>query len=166
MNQAHCIHSAKTPFQAEFPYPWTGISYNHGSALLGITNHAMPNPNQPCPLLSLSPFLLFCTYAMMLTAFPSAFWAMSSANRAALASMLPEGGTEATITSMPFSESASLMPLQYCIPGRNWPASRSSSKPRRPWARIRVCFYGVVRYRWTVRERSLYRSIWPALAVH
>lgn len=41
------------------------------------------------------------TYAMMLTSFPFAFSAILSANFSALASMEPEGGTAATITSTP-----------------------------------------------------------------
>jgi len=82
------------------------------------------------------------THAIMFTLFPPAFSAMLSASLCARASMLPEGGTAATITSIPLRESASVIPRQYCIPGRKRPASRSSSKPRRPWARIRVCFCG------------------------
>lgn len=89
---------------------------------------------------------------MMFTAFPCAFCAISLAKRAALASILPEAGTAATITSMPFSANASFIPLQYCIPGRNWPASRSSSKPRRPCASTTVCFYVIIRDRRPLRQ--------------
>jgi hypothetical protein len=52
------------------------------------------------------------THAMMLTCFPFAFCAMLSANLADLASMLPLGGTAATITSIPLCDSASVMPRQ------------------------------------------------------
>jgi hypothetical protein len=52
------------------------------------------------------------THAMMLTCFPFAFCAILSANLADLASMLPLGGTAATITSIPLCDSASVMPRQ------------------------------------------------------
>lgn len=85
------------------------------------------------------------SYAMIFTSLPCAFSAMLRASICALASILPDGGTEATITSMPFSDSASVIPRQYCIPGRKRPASRISSKPSSPCARINVCFYRRVR---------------------
>jgi hypothetical protein len=72
------------------------------------------------------------TYAMILTLFPCAFSAILSASLAALASMDPEGGTVAVMTSIPLRASASRIPRQYWIPGRFWPARRSSSKPKRP----------------------------------
>lgn len=54
--------------------------------------------------------------------------------------MHPEGGTVAVITSTPARDSASRMPLQYCIPGRDFPTRCISSNPRRPWARMIGCF--------------------------
>ena len=71
-------------------------------------------------------------YAIIFTCFPLAFAAMRSASFADLASMLPLGGTAATMTSMPLRASASVIPRQYCRPGIYCPASRSSSKPRSP----------------------------------
>jgi hypothetical protein len=100
----------------------------------------------PCyacdPLANCHPVFQYghATYAIMLTCLPLAFSAMLSANFAERASMLPLGGTAATITSMPLCASASVMPRQYCMPGINCPASRSSSKPSKPWARTMVCF--------------------------
>jgi len=82
-----------------------------------------------------------CTYAMMLTCFPFALSAMLSASLADLASILPLGGTAATMTSMPLCASASVIPRQYCMPGIKCPASRNSSNPRRPCARTMVFFY-------------------------
>lgn len=52
------------------------------------------------------------TYAMMFTSFPLAFLAILSASLSALASIEPEGGTAATITSMPLADKASVMPRQ------------------------------------------------------
>lgn len=75
------------------------------------------------------------THAMILTSFPFALADIFSANFAARASIDPDGGTAATITSIPFSASASVMPRQYWRPGNAGPANRSSSKPRRPCAR-------------------------------
>jgi hypothetical protein len=79
-------------------------------------------------------------WAIMFTRFPWAFFAMRSHSLSALASMDPEGGTAATITSIPFSASASVIPLQYCKPRNAGPASRSSSKPNRPCASTILCF--------------------------
>jgi hypothetical protein len=59
------------------------------------------------------------TYAMMLTCFPLALSAMLSASFADLFSILPLGGTAATITSMPLFANASVIPRQYCMPGIN-----------------------------------------------
>lgn len=49
----------------------------------------------------------------MFTLLPPAFSAMVSANLAARASIEPDAGTVAVMTSMPFCASASRMPRQY-----------------------------------------------------
>lgn len=98
-------------------------------------------------------------WAMMFTFFPFALFAIRAHSLSALVSMDPEGGTAATITSTPFSASASDIPRQYCKPRNAGPARRNSSKPRRPCARTILCFYrrrsseGVV-----IRTLGTYRS--------
>ena len=52
------------------------------------------------------------TYAIIFTSFPLAFLAILSASLSALASMEPEGGTAATITSTPLADKASVIPRQ------------------------------------------------------
>jgi hypothetical protein len=79
---------------------------------------------------------MLLAYAIMFTLLPPAFSAMVSANLAARASIEPEAGTVAVITSIFFRASASRIPRQYWMPGRLWPAKCSSSNPRRPCARI------------------------------
>jgi hypothetical protein len=96
------------------------------------------------------------TYAIMLTCFPFAFSAMLAASFAARASTLPLGGTAATMTSMPFSASASVIPRQYCIPGRYCPARRNSLKPNKPCARM-IVFLGVSLNR---QQNSSLQCIW------
>lgn len=71
-------------------------------------------------------------YAMILTSFPRAPISISRANSSARSSIEPDGGTVAVMTSVPCSSSASLIPRQYWTPGKNRPARRNSSKPRRP----------------------------------
>jgi hypothetical protein len=75
------------------------------------------------------------TYAIILTSFPRAPSSISRANSSARASIDPDGGTVAMITSIPRAVSASLIPRQYWTPGRYRPAKRNSSNPSRPWAR-------------------------------
>jgi hypothetical protein len=76
---------------------------------------------------------------MILTDFPLALDAMSRPRTSARSSILAEEGTEAVITSIPFARSASVIPRQYCTPGRREPANRSSSNPKRPCARTIGC---------------------------
>jgi hypothetical protein len=76
------------------------------------------------------------TYAMMFTLFPFAFASIVSANLAARASIEPDAGTVAVMTSIFLRLSASRIPRQYWIPGSFWPTRWSSSNPRSPWARI------------------------------
>lgn len=80
------------------------------------------------------------TYAMIFTSFPRAPASISRANSSARSSIEADGGTVAVITSTPCAVNASLIPRQYCTPGKYRPASRISSKPRRPWARTTGCF--------------------------
>lgn len=79
---------------------------------------------------------------MILTLLPPALLSMSVLSFAALSSIEAEAGTEAVMISIPFAPRASVIPRQYCIAGRNFPASRSSSNPRSPWART-IGFLGV-----------------------
>lgn len=81
--------------------------------------------------------------AMIFTLFPFALACISSLNFWARASMDPDGGTVAVMTSMPFAASASRIPLQYCMPGATALGTMlSSSNPRSPWARM-IGFLGV-----------------------
>jgi hypothetical protein len=52
------------------------------------------------------------TYAIIFTSFPFAFAEIFCMSFSALASIDPEAGTAATITSMPFAFNASVIPLQ------------------------------------------------------
>ena len=71
-------------------------------------------------------------YAIILTFFPLAFSAMSLPSLAARASIEADGGTEAVMISIPLAASASVMPRQYCTPGRKLPARYNSLKPSKP----------------------------------
>ena len=80
--------------------------------------------------------------AMMLTDWPAALEAMSRDRASARSSILLEAGTEVVITRMLLDVRAWVMPRQYWREGRKGPNRWSSSKPRRPWARI-MGFWGV-----------------------
>jgi hypothetical protein len=86
------------------------------------------------------PIVAASTYAMIFTSFPRAPASISRTNSSARSSIEADGGTVAVITLTPCAVNASLIPRQYCTPGKYRPASRSSSKPSKPWARTTGCF--------------------------
>lgn len=76
--------------------------------------------------------LKIITYAIILTFRPAPLAAMSLRNSSALSSIDAEAGTDEVITLMPFICIASLIPRQYCTPGKYFPARWSSSNPSSP----------------------------------
>ena len=86
------------------------------------------------------------TYAIMLTSLLPTLASMSSLNTRLLSSIELEAGTVVVYTSIPCRFRASLIPLQYCTPGRYLPAQCNSSKPKRPCANT-IGFLGASIYR-------------------
>ncbi len=100
---SHCTY-------LEGSLPTTPCSYELRSPL--ITHRGIPC--YACTIVSENPqFRLVVIYAMILTLLPCAFRSILSPSLAALASMDPEGGTDAVITSVPVAASAAVIPRQY-----------------------------------------------------